>query len=109
VRSSVIRLAKMALQQQGISLHAPPTQVEFTREIPASVVLHRASEAGARPAKDFPPPRQPPSEEVATQAEAGLYSEAGVIEQQARHVAPLQENENLLQPDSAPPGKHSSP
>jgi hypothetical protein len=36
-----------------------------------------------------------------TKAEAGLYSEAGVIEEQARQVRPLQVGENLLKGKSA--------
>ena len=33
---------------------------------------------------------------VSTKAEAGLYSEAVVIEEQARQAQPLKEGENLL-------------
>lgn len=49
------------------------------------------------------PAEQHPSESpnsqadaTSTKAEAGLYSEAEVIEEQARHVQPLKEGEDLL-------------
>jgi hypothetical protein len=45
------------------------------------------------------PSTEPPPEDLAavsTKAEAGLYSEAAVIEEQARQVQPLKKGENLL-------------
>lgn len=42
---------------------------------------------------------EPPPEDLAavsTKAEAGLYREAAVIEEQARQVQPLKDKENLL-------------
>ena len=44
-------------------------------------------------------PSDGPSEEpdvVSTQAEGGLQSEAGVLDEQARQAQPLREGENLL-------------
>ncbi|MFO7649739.1 MAG: mechanosensitive ion channel protein MscS, partial [bacterium] len=44
-------------------------------------------------------PAESPHEEVdavSTKAEAGLYSEAVVIEEQARQAQPLKDGENLL-------------
>jgi hypothetical protein len=57
---------------------------------------------------------QPPEETpdaVSTKAEAGLYSEAAVIEEQARQAQPLKDGENLLpvapagSPSDKPPEK----
>ena len=43
-------------------------------------------------------------EAPSTMAEGGLSSEAGVIEEQARHVQPLNDGENLLKvPSGTPP------
>ncbi|MDP3231887.1 MAG: hypothetical protein Q8N26_03855 [Myxococcales bacterium] len=41
---------------------------------------------------------------ASTKAEGGLASEAGMIKEQARHVQPLNDGENLLKaPPSTPP------
>lgn len=98
VRSSVIRLVKLAFQQQGISMPDEAREVVFPQGIP--VTLFDATPADARGA--MPEKRrstEPPPEDLAavsTKAEAGLYSEAAVIEEQARQVQPLKDGENLL-------------
>ena len=49
------------------------------------------------PGKLLPPQSQPEElDAVSTKAEAGLYSEAVVIEEQARQAQPLKVGENLL-------------
>jgi small conductance mechanosensitive channel len=51
-------------------------------------------------------PAQPPRKDLeapSTMAEGGLSSEAGVIEEQARHVQPLNDGENLLKVASGTP------
>ena len=57
-----------------------------------------------RPKKRAPSTPSGEPEEVSTEAEAGLYSEARTIKEQACEAKPLQETENLLPdaPDSPP-------
>ena len=104
VRSSVIRLVKRAFQKHGISMPDEAREVIF----PQGVSVRMLEES----AEDAQVPRPKTSEEeqaaVSTAAEAGLYSEAGVLEEQARQAQPLQEGENLL---GGAPGKlaNSSP
>ena len=98
VRSSVIRLVKRAFQEHGISMPDDAREVIFPQGVPVTVIDRTAAAAG-----DAAPQRQPPAaapaedtDAVSTQAEAGLYSEAVVIEAQARHAQPLKGAENLL-------------
>jgi small-conductance mechanosensitive channel len=100
VRSSVIRLVKRAFQEEGISMPDEAREVIFPRGVPVTMLNAKPDdEHESRPSE-----KQLASEklrehpdEVSTKAEAGLYSEAGVIEEQARRVEPLQDEENLLQ------------
>jgi small conductance mechanosensitive channel len=98
VRSSVIRLVKLAFQQQGISMPDEAREVVFPQGIPVTLLDATPADApGAMPEKR--PSTEPPPEDLAavsTKAEAGLYSEAAVIEEQARQVQPLKKGENLL-------------
>ncbi len=105
VRSSVIRLVKRAFQREGITIRDEAREVVFPRGVP--VTLHGGIPEETQP---FEPREQPPAEPpaegldaVATKAEAGLSSEAGDLEQQARHAKPLDEGENLLRPDQGRP------
>jgi small-conductance mechanosensitive channel len=99
VRSSVIRLVKVAFQKQGISMPDEAREVVFPQGVPVTILEGTAEGTPAgRPGRQ--PPVELPDEEldaVSTKAEAGLYSEAGVIEEQARQLQPLQDGENLLQ------------
>jgi len=107
VRSSVIRLVKRAFQEHGIAMPDDAREVIFPQGVPVTVLDRTPAAAG-----DAGPQRQGPAAApaedtgaVSTQAEAGLYSEAVVIEEQARHAQPLKEGENLLpvaQKPSAP-------
>lgn len=106
VRSSVIRLVKLAFQQHGISMPDEAREVVFPRGIPITMLdgkPERAPDIG--PVKWLPP--QPPrdeSGEASTKAEGGLSSEAAVIKDQARQVQPLNDGENLLKvPSGTPP------
>ena len=98
VRSSVIRLVKLAFQQHGISMPDEAREVVFPQGVP--VTLHEGKYDESR--GDGLPHRPPPSpsweglDAVSTKAEAGLSSEAGVLEEQARKGKPLDEEENLL-------------
>jgi small-conductance mechanosensitive channel len=103
VRSSVIRLVKLAFQQNGISMPDEAREVVFPQGIPVTMMETKPAEPrGKRP------PGAPPVEEglddASTKAEAGFYSEAVVIEEQARQAQPLQEGENLLQGPSSVKG-----
>jgi small conductance mechanosensitive channel len=98
VRSSVIRLVKLAFQQHGISMPDEAREVVFPQGVP--VTLHDGKHDETR--GDNLPRRPPPSpsseglDAVSTRAEAGLSSEASVLEEQARQGKPLDEEENLL-------------
>jgi hypothetical protein len=114
VRSSIIRLVKLALQQQGFWM--PPGEV---REIavPQGIPMTGldgipAAPLGADTLTGEQHPVQPPEEgndAVSTKAEAGLYSEAVIIEEQARQAQPLKDGENLLPVASAAPPSGKQP
>jgi small conductance mechanosensitive channel len=106
VRSSVIRLVKLAFQEHGISMPDEAREVIFPQGIPVTL-LDGKQEAKQefRPAKR--PQVLPPRKEVhtaSTKAEGRLESEAGVIKEQARQAQPLNREENLLgAPSGTPP------
>ncbi|WP_238623420.1 mechanosensitive ion channel family protein [Ectothiorhodospira lacustris] len=81
VKSSVIRLVKRAFQDAGISL-AGAANATFPHGMPVRMM---DGELAAKPADSALLPR-PPAEPktVATEAEAGLQSEANEIQEQAR-------------------------
>ena len=98
VRSSVIRLVKLAFQQQGISMPDEAREVVFPQGIPVTLLDATPADAlGAMPEKRRSTESPPEDlDAVSTKAEAGLYSEAVVIKEQARQVQPLKDGENLL-------------
>jgi small conductance mechanosensitive channel len=97
VRSSVIRLVKLAFQNQGISMPDEAREVVFPQGVPVTCSPRNRPEQGAAPAKRLPAEsRHEDLDVVSTKAEAGLYSESSVIEEQAREARPLKEGENLL-------------
>lgn len=73
-------------------------EVVFPQGIPVNMLDRQPGEKrDIGPARRLPTP--PPREELgaaSTKAEGGLSSEAGVIGDQARHVKPLNDGENLL-------------
>lgn len=98
VRSSIIRLVKLAFQKSGISMPDEAREVVFPQGVPVTMLEGKPAPR-QRAAAGTVPASAPPhdeSAEVSTKAEAGLYSEAGLIEEQARQVQPLQRGENLL-------------
>lgn len=106
VRSSVIRLVKLAFQQRGISMPDEAREVIFPQGIPVTMLDQKSGPAHeVGPAKRSPV--QSPRDESnvpATQAEGGLSSEAGAIKEQARQAQMLNDGENLLPvPSGAPP------
>jgi len=112
VRSSVIRLVKRAFQQNGISMPDEAREVVFPHGVPVTMLDRKQAEAAdVGPVKRFPDKRPPEElDAVLTSAEAGLYSEAAVIEEQARRVKPLSDGENLLKgaSKSAPSGEKTT-
>lgn len=105
VRSSVIRLVKLAFQQHGISMPDEAREVIFPQAIPVTILNGKPGETHDNGQVNRLP-AQPPREELdvpSTKAEGGLSSEASVIKEQARHVQPLNDGENLLKAASATP------
>lgn len=98
VRSSVIRMVKHAFQKHGISMPDEAREVVFPQGVPVTVLDGKPADVhDAMPGKLLPPQSQPVElDAVSTKAEAGLYSEAVVIEEQARQAQPLKDGENLL-------------
>lgn len=104
VRSSVIRLVKRAFQEHGITMPDDAREVIFPQGVPVTLIDRTASASAASAAGgDTGPQRRraaaAPADDadaVSTQAEAGLYSEAVVIEAQACEAQPLKGGENLL-------------
>ncbi len=112
VRSSLIRLVKRAFQKHGISMPDEAREVVFPRGIPVTM-LNAKPEEEADGATEKSPKTGPTAEEpeaTSTKAEAGLYSEEGVIKEQARQAQPLPAADNLLAgaPD-APPRREPDP
>jgi small conductance mechanosensitive channel len=98
VRSSVIRLVKRAFQKHGISMPDEAREVVFPQGVPVTLIDGKPAETrGAAPGKQLPAEsRHEELGVVSTKAEAGLYSEAAVIEEQARQAQPMKDGENLL-------------
>ena len=103
VRSSVIRLVKHAFQKNGVSMPDEAREVVFPQGIPVTMLEGKpAVMHGATPGKQLPAePRHEELDVASTKAEAGLYSEATVIEEQVGQAQPLKEGENLLPGASA--------
>ncbi len=96
VKSSVIRLVKRAFQESEISLPDEAREVTFPQGVPVQMVER---EGVAQPAGPAPEKPTGDPDVVATKAEAGLQSEAGEIQEQARRSwAP---GENLLTSSSS--------
>lgn len=98
VRSSVIRMVKHAFQKHDISMPDEAREVVFPQGVPVTVLDGKPAEVlGAIPGKRLPDQSlHEKLDAVSTKAEAGLYSEAVVIEEQARQAQPLKNGENLL-------------
>ncbi len=98
VRSSVIRLVKLAFQQHGISMPDEAREVVFPQGIPVTMldgIPGDTQDVGAVKRFSVESPREEP-DAPSTKAEGGLSSEADVIGKQARQVQPLNDGENLL-------------
>ncbi len=110
VRSSVIRLVKREFQKKGISMPDESREMVFPRGV--HVTLEKATvpqaaqgapEADTQVSSGTDAPGAPDAadEAASSRAEAGLYSEAGVIKEQARRAQPATPEENLLQEEPA--------
>lgn len=102
VRSSVIRLVKLAFQQQAISMPDEAREVVFPRGVPVTMTGDKPTAEKKRALPEKRPTTKLPAEEIhaaSTQAEGGFSSEADVIDGQARQAKPLKEAANLL-PDA---------
>ena len=100
VRSSVIRLVKREFQKSGISMPDQGREMLFPQGVPVTIMDgNTRTLPKAQPAATDAPVSVPnEAEAVATDAEAGLSSEAGTLEEQARQAKPTKPGENLLQP-----------
>jgi small-conductance mechanosensitive channel len=98
VRSSVIRLVKSAFQKHGISMPDEAREVVFPQGVPVTVLDGKTADVpGAKPRQRLPDQSLYENlDAVSSKAEAGLYSEAIVIEEQARQAQPLKNGVNLL-------------
>ena len=97
VKSSVIRLVKRAFQAADIEMPDEAREMIFPNGISIRMVDGESPRAGTRAAPEPEAPRSAEeSEAVSTKAEAGLSSEAGEIEEQARKSWKPEEGENLL-------------
>jgi small conductance mechanosensitive channel len=106
VRSSVIRLVKRAFQQHGISMPDEAREIVFPQGIPVTMVDGQRARAPDSRARPEPIAAVPKNElaAISTKAEAGLYSEAVAIEEQAQQAQLLKSEENLLPTAPAAPG-----
>jgi small-conductance mechanosensitive channel len=86
VKSALIRLVKRAFQTHGISMPSDVREVVFPRGV--QVELKEQAAAPERPVTE-------PSA-LATGAETGLASDAGVLEDQAARSRPPEEGQDLL-------------
>lgn len=93
VRSSVTRQVKRAFQNGGISMPDEAREVVFPNGVPIHMVS--PTEPQADPPHTKPGAAAPP-ESATSNAEGGLASEAGEIEQQARAARTPEDGENLL-------------
>lgn len=109
VRSSVIRLVKRAFQENGVAMPDEAREVIFPQGVPVTLIERAVAPAdetdNARPqSRHSAATLVEDGDAVSTHAEAGLYSEAVVIEAQARQ-APLNSGENLLAKADDDPAK----
>lgn len=104
VRSSLIRLVKLAYQKEGISMPDEAREVIFPQGIPIipPAIAHKEEPQDSDQANSSPrEPLPEGSAAASTKAEGGFDSEAGVIKHQAQLAKPLQEEENLLTASSS--------
>ena len=97
VRSAVIRLVKAVLQEAGIALPDSAREVIFPKGVPVTVV-----ERGLEAPSQGDGKLQQAAEQLSTEAEGKLNSEASGIRRQGRRAWSPDQGENLL---AASPGE----
>lgn len=99
VGSSVMRLAKGALEREGISMPDEAREVIFPQGVPVRMLSDESSTA-AGPGERSQPPRQsktaPESEAVVVEAEGDLASETAELEKQASESREPEEGSNVI-------------
>lgn len=94
VKSSAIRMVKRAFQAHGLSMPDEAREVLFPQGVPVHLIDQRQMPGGDMAPAKAP---QPPAEERASvRAEGGLSSDAGQIEEQARHSRLPEDAQDLL-------------
>jgi len=99
VKSSVIRLVKRAFQDAGISMPDEARELIFPNGVPVRIIEPEKLEErhpGSIQTRVFQALEE--SDRVSTDAEGGLRSEAGEIQEQARQSRTPEEGQNLLKP-----------
>jgi hypothetical protein len=110
VKSSVIRLVKTALEEQGFSMPDEAREVIFPNGVPVQMIqapqddkgkaAYKASgDANGQPQAQLPPqlPSDNASAPLTTAAEGGLTSEDDEIKAQSRASRTPEEDTNLLE------------
>ena len=95
VRSAVIRLTKAAFQQAGISLPDESREIVFPDGVPIQWIEKPSGVGAAIAAPAVIPDTEP--QPASSLAEGGLSSEAGEIEELAKHARMPEAGANLLQ------------
>lgn len=99
VKSSVIRLVKREFQDAGISMPDEARELIFPDGVSVRLIEtkgHETAEVGAVHQQMHQALVEPVM--VSTDAEGGLYSEAGEIQEQARQSRTPEDGQNLLKP-----------
>jgi small conductance mechanosensitive channel len=101
VKSSVIRLVKRAFLKEGISMPDEAREMLFPEGIQVHMIEAKENGQEVTPMPRTKPQTAEESGSVSTDAEDGLSSDAGEIEEQARRSRTPEEGENLLNPSGS--------
>jgi len=101
VRSSVMRLVKRAFQDAKIRMPDEGREVIFPQTVPIRLIRDQRKEAqgtGSREREPAPAVKKFEPGAISTEAEGGLQSDAGEIQEVADSARPANGGENLLEP-----------
>ena len=99
VKSSVIRLVKRAYQAADIEMPGEVRELILPDRVPVELYQPEGAPAEGLTVRELAAARAAEEPDtVSTEAEAGLHSEAGEIEEQARRSRVPEEGEDLLKP-----------
>lgn len=101
VKSSVIRLVKRAFLKEGISMPDEAREMLFPEGIQVRMIEAKENGQEVAPMPRTKPQTAEESASVSTDAEDGLSSDAGEIEEQARRSRTPEEGEDLLNPSGS--------